>query len=576
MEETSEKKWWKFWDAANFNRENFEKDKQLIIDYYQEKGYEDAVIVNDTFTYSYDKEDIDIFIKVNEGTRYRIRNIDITGNTIYKDSVLLERLNFKRGDIYNVKKFKQNLWGNEDQTDLAALYLDNGYLDFDANVEEKVVGNNEVDLTVKITEMRPYRIGLVSLSGNIKTQDKIIRRELYTIPGRYFKRSDLIRSLRQLSTLNYFNSETMGYNFMLRKDTVDLVYILEERSSDQLNASVGWSQTFGVSGSIGLVFNNFDILDPLSGGAGQILSFQWDFGSGGTFRTFSIGFTEPWLFDTPTLVGLNLFDTKQNYTYEIRETGATVSLGRRFKWPDDYFRGDWFFKFQRTHVINGGGVYATGLRSQFSIGQIITRNSTDNPVFPSYGSKVAVSSELAGANLIGSVSFHKHTFTAETYNRLENTGKLVLATNFLFESISSLAKDKYIPPNEFLFMGGSGLAYNTVALRGYDDRSIGPVNIYRSPIGGRVLMKYGVELRYSLSQDPIPIYLSLFGEAGNVWPSFKQTNIFDLRRSVGVGLRLTMPAVGIIGFDLGYGFDRKIVDGEDPAILFHFQFGRGF
>jgi outer membrane protein insertion porin family len=415
------------------------------------------------------------------------------------------------------------------------------------------------------------------MSGNIKTHDKIIRRELYTVPGRYFRRSDLIRSLRQLSTLNYFNPETMSYNFVPRNDsTVDLVYILEERSSDQLNASVGWSQTFGVSGSIGLVFNNFDIADPLSGGAGQILSFQWDFGSGGTFRTFSLGYTEPWLFDTPTLVGVNLFDTKQNYGPEIQETGSTLSLGRRFKWPDDYFRGDWFFKFQRTNVINGGGIYETGIRSQFSIGQTISRNSTDNPVFPSFGSKVAVSSELAGANLVGSVNFHKHTFTAESYNRLENTGKLVLATNFLFESISSLAKDGYIPPNEFLFMGGSGLAYNTVALRGYEDRSVGPVDIHGTRIGGKVMMKYSTELRYSLSQDPIPVYLSLFAEAGNVWPSFKQTNVLDLRRSVGFGLRLMLPAVGIIGFDLGYGFDRKIVDGEDPAILFHFQFGRGF
>jgi len=577
MEETAEKKWWKFWDGASFNREFYEKDKELIIEYYREKGYKDAFIVEDKFTYSGDKEDMDILINVKEGPRYRIKSIGVTGNTLYKDSVLLERLDFKPGDIYNVKKFEANLRGNEDQTDLAALYLDNGYLGFNADVDEKVVDSNKVAITVKITENSPYRIGLISMSGNIKTQDKIIRRELYTIPGRYFRRSDLIRSLRQLSTLNYFNPETMSYNFVPRNDsTVDLVYILEERSSDQLNASVGWSQTFGVSGSIGLVFNNFDIGDPLSGGAGQILSFQWDFGSGGTFRTFSLGFTEPWLFDSPTLVGVNLFDTKQNYTYEIRETGSTFSLGRRFKWPDDYFRGDWFFKFQRTNVINGGGVYETGIRSQFSIGQTISRNSTDNPVFPSFGSKVAVSSELAGANVIGSVNFHKHTFAAETYNRLENTGKLVLATNFLFESISSLAKDGYIPPNEFLFMGGSGLAYNTVALRGYEDRSIGPVNIYKSPIGGKVLMKYSVELRYSLSQDPIPVYLSLFSEAGNVWPSFKQTNILDLRRSVGFGLRLMLPAVGIIGFDLGYGFDRKIVDGEDPSLLFHFQFGRGF
>ncbi len=577
MEETSEDVWWKFWDKARFNKEDYENDKRLVQQYYAEKGYKDAVIVSDEFRYSADKEDMDIIITVKEGPKYRINKIIFTGNKIYKDSLLLDRIDMKPGDIYDASKFERNLRGNESQTDVASLYLDYGYLGFSADVEEKEAGNNRLDLIVNIQENRQYRIGMVRITGNTKTHDKIIRRELYTVPGQYFNRANLIRSLRQLSALNYFNPETMNYDFLQRNDsTVDLVYVLEERSSDQLNASIGWSQTFGVSGSVGLVFNNFDILDPLSGGAGQILSFQWDFGAEGTYRTFSLGFTEPWLFDSPTSVGLNLFDTKQNYTYSIRESGATLSLGRRFRWPDDYFRGDWFLKFQRTQVINGAGYYEEGIRTQVSIGQIITRNSTDNPIYPTIGSKVSLTSELAGANVIGSISFHRHSFSAEAYNRLESSGKLILASNFLFEAISSLATDGYIPPNEFLYMGGGGLAYNTVALRGYDDRTVGPVNATGSNIGGRVLLKYGVELRYALSLDPIPIFVSVFGEAGNVWPSFRESDLLDLRRSVGFGLRLQLPAVGIIGFDLGYGFDRKIVDGLDPAWLFHFQFGRGF
>lgn len=576
MDETSELKWWKFWDRARFNREKYEADKELILDYYREKGYKDASIVGDEFAYSPDKEYMRIKIKVNEGPKYRIRNIEFVGNKLYSDTLLLERLDFKPGNIYNVKKFERNLRGNENQTDVASLYLDNGYLGFRADVDEQVVEGNKVDLTIKIEENNPYRIGLVSIDGNTKTGDNIIRRELYTLPGRYFRRTDLIRSIRQLQSLNYFNPETMSYDFSQRNDsTVDLTYILEEKSSDQLNASVGYSQAFGFSGSIGLVFNNFDITDPFSGGAGQILSFTWDFGSSGTYRTFSLGFTEPWLFNTPTLVGVNLFDTKTNYTYSIRESGGTLSLGRRFKFPDDYFRGDWFFKFQRTDVIYGAGIYAEGIRSQFSIGQTISRNSIDNPVFPTLGSKISLYSELAGANLIGSISFHKHRFTAEAYNRVFNVDRLVLYTNFDMESVSSLANDGYIPPNEFLFMGGSGLAYNTTALRGYDDRSIGPVsNGY--PVGGRVLLKYGVELRYGVTMDPIPVYAIAFGEAGNVFRTFKETDPLDLRRSVGFGIRLVLPAVGLIGFDLGYGFDRKIVDGQDPAWLFHFQFGRGF
>ncbi|MCI0449611.1 MAG: outer membrane protein assembly factor BamA [Chlorobi bacterium] len=577
MEETSERVWWQFWDKARFNRKAYEKDKDLILEYYREKGYKDAVILEDKLAYKNNKEDVDIIIKVDEGPRYRIGNITIEGNNVYKDSLLLGRLDFKRGDVYNMKKFQQNLRGNESQTDIASMYLDNGYLGFQADVEEEVKDNNVVDLTVRIQENRQYRIGLISFSGNTKTQDKVIRRELFTLPGQYFNKTQMVRSMQQMSQLNYFNPEALSYDFLQRNDsTVDLVYIVEERSSDQLNASVGYSQSFGFSGSLGLVFNNFDISDPLSGGAGQILSLQWDFGTEGTFRTFRIGFTEPWLFNTPTSVGLDLYDTRQNYTYQIQETGSTLTFGRRFKFPDDYFRGDWFLKFQRTNVINGANIYDEGIRTQISVGQYITRNSTNSPIFPSVGSKVVLSAEVAGANVIGTTNFYRLSFKSEAYKSLDNSGSLVLASLFDIESISSLSSDNYVPPNELLFMGGSGLAYNTVALRGYDDRTVGPVNRIGSPIGGRFLMKYGVELRYSLSQDPIPIFLTAFAEAGNVWASFRQADFFDLKRSVGFGARLVLPAVGIIGFDLGYGFDRKIVNGEEPAWLFHFQFGRGF
>jgi outer membrane protein insertion porin family len=577
MEETSVGTWWKFWESPEFNKENYEKDKRLVIDYYREQGFRDAAIVSDRFVYRSNKEEMDIVINVNEGPRYRINSIAFEGNKLYPDSVLVRSLDFSPGDVYNIKRFEQNLKGNEEQSDVSALYLDNGYLGFQSEIEEKIVGDDRVDIVVRVNENKQFRLGMISIIGNTKTQDKVIRRELFTLPGQHFNRTNLIRSMRELANLNYFNPETISYDFsQLNDTTVDLIYMVEERSSDQLNASVGYSATFGLSGSVGLTFNNFDIADPLSGGAGQILSFQWDFGTGGTFRTFSLGFTEPWLFDSPTLVGLNIFDTKQSYTYEIRETGATGTIGRRFRFPDDYVRGDWFLKFQRTDVINGAEIYEEGIRTQFSIGQTLSRNSVDNPIFPTLGSKISLFSELAGARVVGSINFHKHLFSAEAYNRLFGSTDIVLQTNFQFGSVSSLAEDAYIPPNEFFFMGGSGLAYNTIALRGYEDRTIGPLNRFANPTGGRVMMKYGAELRYSLSLDPVPIYLVLFGEAGNIWNSFKQTDLMDLRRSVGVGTRVILPAVGMIGFDLGYGFDRKLVDGQDPAWLFHFQFGRGF
>lgn len=577
MDETSVRKWWKFWDKARFNRANYETDKKLIIDLYLEKGYKDAEIVSDELKYNSTKEEVRITIKVNEGEKYKVNDVSITGNKLYKDSLLLERLDMKKGDLFNGKKFEHNLKGNESQNDITALYRNNGYLGIQTEYKEEIIEGNKVNLRIKIVENKQYKIGSISLSGNHKTQDKVIRRELYTKPGLYYNQSDFIRSIRQLQSLNYFNPETMNYDFQPRNDSmVDLVYIVEEKSSDQFNASVGYSQNFGFSGSLGLTFNNFDITAPLEGGAGQILSFQWDFGSGGTYRTFQIGLTEPWLFDSPTSVGLSLFDTKQSYTYTIQETGGQIGIGRRFKFPDDYFRGDWFFKFQRTNTTQGGGIYETGIRSQFSIGQTITRNSTNSPIFPTYGSKVFFANELAGANIFGTINFLKTQFKAEAYNNLSSNDKLILATTFDFQNVSSLGKDNYVPPNELFFMGGSGLAYNTVALRGYDDRTVGPQNFIGSPLGGRVLLKYSVELRYSLIQDPIPIFLSIFSEAGNVFPSFKKANLFDLRRSVGFGARFIMPAVGVIGFDLGYGFDRRIVDRQDPSLVFHFQFGRGF
>ncbi|HEY3251670.1 MAG TPA: BamA/TamA family outer membrane protein, partial [Ignavibacteria bacterium] len=225
---------------------------------------------------------------------------------------------------------------------------------------------------------------------------------------------------------------------------------------------------------------------------------------------------------------------------------------------------------------NGGGLYETGVRTQISLAQVITRNSTDNPIFPTIGSKVQLTGELAGANLVGNTHFYKLGFKSEAYNRLDNTGKFILAGLFDFESITSLSDDKYIPPNELLYMGGNGLTYNTTALRGYEDRTVGPKNQFGNYIGGRIALKYGVELRYAVSQDPIPVFLSLFSEAGNVFSSFKEADLFNLKRSVGFGVRLVLPAVGVIGFDLGYGFDRKSVDGLDPSWLFHFQFGRAY
>lgn len=578
MDNTSEKVWWKFWDGATFDKAKFEEDKKLIINFCKEKGYRDAEITGEDLKLSKDKEDIFINLKIDEGKKYFINSVTFEGNKIYPDSLLLSRLDLRKGDVYNFKKMSLNLYGNEAENDISALYYDNGYLNYSTDVDEKVVSGNKLDLIIKITENNQFKFGTVSFEGNDKTQDKVLRRELYTIPGDYFNRGNVKRSLQQLNALNYFNPEKLNQDLALENDSVvNIKYIVQERSSDQFNASVGYSGSFGMTGSLGLTFNNFDISHPFSGGAGQLLNFNWQFGEAGTYRTFSIGFQEPWFMNEPTSLGFNLFDTRTNYTYDIEETGGLVSIGRRFKFPDDYFRGDWSFKIQSTNVINGGGYYTTGKRDQFSIRQTITRSTVFDPMFPLTGTRIANSTELSGGPFLpGDIEFVKNIFLAETYTPLIKNHKLVLYSNFNFSFVKPIGSDRYLPPTELFFMGGNGLAYNTIALRGYDDRNIGPKNSSYNVLGGKVAIKYGVELRYPLSLDPFPIFVLVFAEAGNIWADISKTDPFDLRRSVGFGTRLYLPAVGLVGFDFGYGFDRKIEDRVNPGLVFHFQFGKGF
>jgi outer membrane protein insertion porin family len=581
MENIAEKKWWKFWDGARYDKKKFEADKVSIIDYYKEKGYKDAEITNVEVVSSKDKEDMDIKITIDEGQLFKVNKITFSGNKIYADTVLNYFLDFKKGDVYDSKKLNQNIFGSggESDNDVSSLYMDNGYLGFSAEVEEKNNEDNTVDLNIKISENNQFRLGMVTFEGNDKTKDKVMRRELYTVPGEYFNRTNVKRSLQQLNALNYFNPEKLYPDISLRNDsTVNIKYVVQERSSDQFNASVGYSGSFGMTGALGLTFNNFDISQPFTGGGGQTLNFTWQFGEGGNYRTFSIGFTEPWLYDTPTSLGFSIYDTRSYYYYDVNETGAIINLGRRFKWPDDYFRGDWSVKYQKTDVINGDSYYQTGKRDQTSIEQTISRSTVFDPVFPLTGTKVSNSTEFCGGPFLpGNIEFVKNVFKADVYTPLIKNEKLVLYSNFEFHFINPFGKDKYLPPTEYFYMGGNGLTYNTIALRGYDDRNIGPKSSNTgNPIGGKVALKYSLELRYPLSLDPVPIFVLLFAEAGNIWSDFKKTDPFDLKRSVGFGVRLMLPAVGLIGFDFGYGFDRKIVDKQDPKLLFHFQFGRGF
>jgi outer membrane protein insertion porin family len=274
---------------------------------------------------------------------------------------------------------------------------------------------------------------------------------------------------------------------------------------------------------------------------------------------------------------LELFDTRQAYGYDLRQSGGTVRVGRRLKWPDDFFYIQGFFRFQYNNVLRGLSIIPEGLYRQYTLGGTISRKDIDNPIFPSKGSSLVLDGEISGGPILpGEVDYFKLGLKSEWYTRLFNTNRIALYTSADFGYIEELKRGTIIPPYENFYMGGNGLIIATIPLRGYDDQEVGPQNAFRDPIGGNLMTKYTTELRFAVALEPIPVYILGFAEAGNVYRDFNTADFFDLRRSVGFGARLLINPIGLIGFDLGYGFDRKLVDGEDPKWVFHFQFGRGF
>ncbi len=581
FDEISEYTWWEFWSSFDLSYDGLKEDEKLLTSFYRKNGYRDFRVLGDTLIYNDDRSEVKIRVFVDEGPQYKIRNVKWEGNSIYTDKFLTERLGFYKGDIYDYEALNQNLYFNQEQTDISSLFQDKGYLTARIDLSEKVVEPDSIDLTIRISENSRFKIGEINISGNNKTMEKVIRRELYTIPGDYYSRAGIIRSIQQLANLQYFSPEklyTGGVNPQPVNDsTVAINYNVEEKSSDYLNASVGYSGGFGFSGSIGITLTNFSIAHPFQMGGGQILNFNWQFGVGNFYRTFNIGFTEPWFMDTPTMLGFDLFDTRQRYVYDLRQTGASMKIGRRLTWPDNYFYLQGTFRYQYNNIIDGRNFYAEGTTNQYTIGLTFTRTDIDNPIFPSKGSKITISGDLSGGPFLpGDVDYYKLGLKTEWYKRLFNSTRVAFYLGLELGYIEELRKGTIIQPFEYFFMGGNGLIIATVPLRGYEDRSVGPRNFYGDIIGGQVMAKYTMEIRGALTLEPMPIYILAFLEAGNTFLNIENTDLFDLRRSAGVGARLLINPIGLIGFDFGYGFDRKIVDGRDPKWLFHFQFGKAF
>lgn len=578
FKETSTKSWWQFWKSAKFEKSKYEEDKKLLLKYMQNEGFIDARIIKDTLIFNNKEKKVDIYIEIDEGPRVYIRNIDFEGNVVFSDNMLLRRLEFNKGDYYNLEKFQKNLTGNENQTDAASLYLDNGYLQAKLIPEIYRIPPDSIDIIIRVFENERYKIGKIDIVGNTKTKDKVIRRELYTRPGDYFDRSAIIRSIRALQVMQYFNPETLRPDVKPSETdntAVDLVYKVEERSTDTFNASIGFAGTFGLTGSIGFTFNNFSLLEPLKGGGGQIFNFNWEFGQANRYRTFSLGITEPWLFDEPTTVGFSLFDNYYNFLdLNQSRTGFGFNLGRRFRWPDDYWRGDWSFRVQLNDNKIGNIYYRQGKYSELTFGQRFSRISINNMFFPSSGSKFSLSTDFAMGSIgLGQTDYIKNELNLElfsTLSKIEGNDRLVLMLSTKLGYINGFLSDTTISPIELYRMGGNGLSgfSNVIPLRGYPDSKLG------TGFGDKVLIKYTTELRFAISLDPMPIYIYAFAEAGNIFKNLKQTDPFDLKRAAGLGVQLMIAPIGIVGFSYGYGFDKYADEPDVSGWRFLFHLGQ--
>ena len=568
LKDTEENGFW-FFGGGDFDTEKYAEDLKKLIAFYRKEGFRDAEVVRDSISYGPAKRDMFIDIWVNEGTRYYFGDITWQGNELYSSEILAQYLNFKKGDIYNKEKIERAVFER-----IGNLYYDAGYIYAGITPQEIPVGLDTVNVHFRVVEGNAVKIRKINIAGNTKTKEKVIRRQLRIHPGDTFSREALVRSQREIFILNYFADVRPDVQ-PISDEEVDIMLEVEEKSTDTANMSAGFSERDKLIGSVGVTMNNFF-------GNGQTLSFNLNFGR--AFRSFQIGFTEPWFLDTPTLIGLSLFDTKRDsrFTgYDQRSQGATARLGRRLSWPDNFFRADWIYRIDRTDLTNFSQIIIdrnpSGIIDQnwplttSGITQRISRNSLDRPEFPTSGSRFSISTELTGGPLGGNVSFHKHILQNDWFSPIFLN--FVLMSSMQVGYIEGFGDDtKNIPFLELFFMGGEGLS-RSIALRGYND----PLSNSVTQDGGKVMFKYSTELRFPISPNPT-IFGLFFAEAGNTWATLPETDIFDLRRSVGFGLRIFMPMLGIIGFDYAYGFDnidfstgKKFGDWKP-----HFVFGRSF
>ncbi len=597
--------------SSKFIEKNFDEDKVLIVNKYNSKGYRDAKVVNDSVYF--DGEFLHIDLEVYEGNQYYYRDIKWVGNTIYPSEALSAILGIQKGNVYNRELLETNLNYNPNGMDVTSQYMDFGYLFFNADPVEVLVENDSIDLEIRIREGSPARISNVSIKGNTKTNDHVVIRELRTRPGQLFSRSDIIRTVRELANLRYFNPESIVPNPIPNpaESTVAIEYTVEETSADQIELSGGWG--YGrILGTLGLSFNNFSMRNvlkkeawrPIPSGDGQKLALRFQtYGSG--YMSYSASFTEPWLGGRkPTSLTLSYYHSTFSNALPKSDTnratfkinGLTIGLGKRLQWPDDFFTLYQAINLQRYDLNNYAQIFkvgtGTGSFNVFSYNIVFGRSSISQPIYPRSGSDFSISLEvtppysafnnkdytqLEENDRFKWVEFHKWKINTSWY--IEPVEKLVLATRLRFGFLGNYNDDIGITPFQRFYLGGDGLSgYNNldgreiIGMRGYGNETVTPFYYQDKNIGGNVFTKYTLELRYPLSLNPsATIYALTFVEAGNSWLGFGSFNPFDVKRSAGFGVRVFLPMFGLLGLDWGYGFDEiQGIPGANGS-QFHFS-----
>ena len=597
MENTKRKQKW--FSTSKLVKSEYEDDKKSIIKYYNNLGFRDAAIEKDTI-FGEEDGDLVVHININEGNRYFFRNINWKGNPIYESKLLSNVLGIEKGNVYNRELLENRLRFSQDGRDISSLYLDEGYLFFQADPAEVSIENDSIDLEIRLFEGPQATIDKVTIKGNDRTHEHVIRRELRTKPGDKFSRSDIIRSQREITNLGYFNPEKLGINTPtnLQRGTVDIEYTVEEKPSDQLELSAGWGGLQGLIGTLGVTFNNFSMRNifnksawsPLPQGDGQRFSVRLQ-SNGRFYKSFNASFTEPWLGGKkPTRLDIGGSFTKI-YAGGIEGTpsyqgltigGGTFGLGTRLKWPDDNFIFNATLNLQNLALYNYPGFadsrgqsVTNGSFNNFNIELTLSRNSVNEPIFPRTGSRLTLSGKFTPPysyfqpnrtpetentqTKFKFMEYHKWKFNAEWYTPL--VGSLVLKSYAKIGMLGYYNSRVGTIPFERFVLGGDGLSNRQIGFTGNEiisSRGYAVADLPASNLGGgSVYNKIGVELRVPFSLNPsATIFAILFAEGGNSWKSFRDFNPFDVRRSAGVGLRVFLPMFGTLGFDYGVGFDK--------------------